>query len=116
MSAACRVCAATDYSECCVPEEHTEGVIRLAQAMDRLLMGPPGHTEPHPEWYIYAAAGVVAAGVAEGDGWAVEGFPLGTDSTFTVNGVTFWFDPNAEGDWEPILESEHQRWLAEDQA
>jgi len=113
MPESCGVCSTDpDYAEFCDPEGHTETVQRLARALGQSLAGPPGHPEDHPEWYIEDAA-AIAGDVAEGDGWLIEHDPGCLAEYFTVNGVEFWLDVNAEGPGVvPVLASEHRAELA----
>ena len=109
----CWVCVRSGFPECCVPDEHTETVIRLAQALGQSLAGPPGNPEDHPEWYIEDAT-AIADDVTEGDGWVIEHDPGCLGEYFKVNGVEFWIDMNAEGFTTPELGEAHRAWLAEE--
>lgn len=114
----CSVCVAGGFPECCTG--HTETVIRLAEAIDRSLMGPPGHLEPHPEWYIEDAEALVEIcadrGVDEGSGWVLEHDPGFIGEFFKVNGVEMYLDVNAEGFNTPVLGAERRAEMAEEAA
>jgi hypothetical protein len=76
-------------------------------------MGPPDHLEPHPEWYIEDAE-AIADHVTEGDGWTIEHDPGCLGEFFTVNGVEFYLDVNAEGYNPPMPASEERARRAEE--
>lgn len=110
----CSACIAGGFPDCCSPA-HTPSVVRLAEAISKSLMGPPAHTELHPEWYIEDAE-AIAEDVEEGDGWNVEHDDVCLGEFFKVNGVEFYIDINAEGYNPPMLAAEIRAERSDEEA
>lgn len=91
-----RACALCRGDEDCAAlcEQHTESEQRLAHALAAVCQ--PEDTDETARWFIEDAA-VIAGTATERDGWVVTLVNDQRFQVFTVNGVSFWVDPNEEG-------------------